>query len=104
MPVYEYQCKACGRDFEYQQRMSDPDKTTCETCGGARLKPEALAVKIATLNISQVTEFSRSGGQGRRQARWRRGGQDQRQGRRGPGGDRRQAVVVLGVEQQLERG
>jgi putative FmdB family regulatory protein len=35
MPVYEYQCKACGRDFEYQQRMSDPDKTTCEACGGA---------------------------------------------------------------------
>ena len=34
MPVYEYQCKACGRDFEYQQRMSDPDKTTCEVCGG----------------------------------------------------------------------
>jgi putative FmdB family regulatory protein len=35
MPVYEYQCQACGRDFEYQQRMSDPDKTTCEACGGA---------------------------------------------------------------------
>lgn len=35
MPVYEYECKACGRDFEYQQRMSDPDKTTCEACGGA---------------------------------------------------------------------
>jgi putative FmdB family regulatory protein len=35
MPVYEYQCKACGRDFEYQQRMSDPDKTACEACGGA---------------------------------------------------------------------
>ncbi|HEX2685305.1 MAG TPA: zinc ribbon domain-containing protein [Kofleriaceae bacterium] len=35
MPVYEYQCKACGRDFEYQQRMSDPDKTTCEACGGS---------------------------------------------------------------------
>jgi len=35
MPVYEYQCSACSRDFEYQQRMSDPDKTTCEVCGGA---------------------------------------------------------------------
>jgi excinuclease ABC subunit A len=30
----------------------------CETCNGARLKPEALAVKIAGLNVSQVTEFS----------------------------------------------
>jgi len=35
MPVYEYQCQACGRDFEYQQRMTDPDKTICEVCGGA---------------------------------------------------------------------
>jgi len=35
MPVYEYECKACGQEFEYQQRMSDPDKTTCETCGGS---------------------------------------------------------------------
>jgi excinuclease ABC subunit A len=30
----------------------------CEACDGARLKPEALAVKIAGLNISQTTEFS----------------------------------------------
>jgi excinuclease ABC subunit A len=30
----------------------------CETCDGARLKPEALAVKIGGLNVSQVTEFS----------------------------------------------
>ncbi len=34
MPVYEYQCKSCQRDFEYQQRMSDPEKDTCEACGG----------------------------------------------------------------------
>jgi excinuclease ABC subunit A len=32
--------------------------TTCETCNGARLKPEALAVKIRGLNISQVAEYS----------------------------------------------
>jgi len=30
----------------------------CEACEGARLKPEALAVKIRGLHISQVTEFS----------------------------------------------
>jgi len=32
--------------------------TACETCGGHRLKPEALAVKIDGLNISQVTDYS----------------------------------------------
>ena len=30
----------------------------CAVCHGARLKPEALAVKIAGLNISQVTAFA----------------------------------------------
>ncbi len=34
MPIYEYACKACHKEFEYQQRMSDPDKTVCEACGG----------------------------------------------------------------------
>jgi putative FmdB family regulatory protein len=34
MPVYEYECKQCHREFEYQQRMSDPEKTVCESCGG----------------------------------------------------------------------
>lgn len=34
MPVYEYECKTCHREFEYQQRMADPDKTVCEVCGG----------------------------------------------------------------------
>ncbi|WP_422000032.1 excinuclease ABC subunit UvrA [Reyranella sp.] len=33
-------------------------ESKCEACGGARLKPEALAVKIAGLNVSQTTEFS----------------------------------------------
>ncbi|MFC1673186.1 excinuclease ABC subunit UvrA [Pseudomonadota bacterium] len=32
--------------------------TNCEACSGHRLKPEALAVKIAKLNISEVTAFS----------------------------------------------
>ena len=32
--------------------------TTCDTCGGHRLKPEARAVKIAGLNISEVTDMS----------------------------------------------
>ncbi len=30
----------------------------CSTCGGARLKPEALAVKIGGLHIAQVSEMS----------------------------------------------
>ncbi len=33
-------------------------ESKCEACGGARLNPEALAVKIGGLHISQVTEFA----------------------------------------------
>lgn len=32
--------------------------TKCDSCGGTRLKPEALAVKISDLQIGQVTDFS----------------------------------------------
>jgi len=32
--------------------------TKCDTCGGMRLRPEALAVKLNGTHISEVTEFS----------------------------------------------
>jgi putative FmdB family regulatory protein len=35
MPVYEYRCTKCQKVFEYQQRMADAAKTTCEECSGA---------------------------------------------------------------------
>ncbi len=34
------------------------NNSPCEVCQGRRLKPEALAVKIAKLDISQVSDFS----------------------------------------------
>jgi excinuclease ABC subunit A len=34
------------------------DAHPCDACGGYRLKPQALAVKINALHIGQVTEFS----------------------------------------------
>jgi len=35
MPLYEYECDACGRRFERIQKFSDPLVTVCPTCGGA---------------------------------------------------------------------
>ena len=35
MPLYEYQCDACGVVFERIQKFSDPPVETCPTCGGA---------------------------------------------------------------------
>ncbi len=35
MPLYEYQCDACGHRFEVIQKFSDPLRDTCPQCGGA---------------------------------------------------------------------
>ena len=34
MPLYEYQCDACGHRFEKIQKFSDPLEDTCQKCGG----------------------------------------------------------------------
>ena len=33
MPLYEYECDACGRRFEVIQKFSDPAADTCRQCG-----------------------------------------------------------------------
>ena len=33
MPLYEYECDACGRRFEVIQKFSDPLVDTCKECG-----------------------------------------------------------------------
>jgi putative FmdB family regulatory protein len=34
MPLYEYQCDACGRAFELIRKFSDPPLEKCPHCGG----------------------------------------------------------------------
>ncbi len=38
MPTYEYRCNACKKEFEYQQKMADPDLVKCEACGEDKLE------------------------------------------------------------------
>lgn len=33
MPLYEYQCEACGERFEVIQKFSDPPADSCRKCG-----------------------------------------------------------------------
>ena len=33
MPLYEYECDACGRRFEVIQKFSDPPAEVCRECG-----------------------------------------------------------------------
>ena len=48
MPIYEYQCKACGHQHEAIQKMSDAPLTDCPDCG----KPElAKLVSAAAFRL-----------------------------------------------------
>jgi putative FmdB family regulatory protein len=38
MPTYDYQCDACGHEFELFQQMSDSPKRKCPKCGKAKLQ------------------------------------------------------------------
>lgn len=38
MPIYEYQCAACGRITERWQKFSEPPLATCPHCGGSLTK------------------------------------------------------------------
>ena len=38
MPIYEYQCEACGHYLETLQKISDPPLTECHKCGKPALK------------------------------------------------------------------
>ena len=51
MPLYEYQCDACGHTFEKIQKFSDPHEDTCPKCGG----------KVQKLISSPAIQFKGSG-------------------------------------------
>ena len=38
MPTYDYQCEACGHEFELFQQMSDSVKRKCPECSKLKLK------------------------------------------------------------------
>lgn len=38
MPLYEYECDACGRRFEVIQKFSDPPVDTCKECGSGPVR------------------------------------------------------------------
>jgi len=33
MPIYEYSCKSCGKQFECMQKISEPPVAPCPKCG-----------------------------------------------------------------------
>jgi putative FmdB family regulatory protein len=65
MPLYEYQCDACGRRFERIQKFSDPPASECPTCGGAvrkLLSPPAIQFKGSGFYITDYVKSGSSDG------------------------------------------
>lgn len=58
IPNLERRYKETESEWSREEISRYMAETPCATCGGKRLKPEALAVKIATHDISQVTDMS----------------------------------------------
>lgn len=43
MPIYGYQCQACGHVFELMQKMSDPAPAVCPSCGKPEVRKQLSA-------------------------------------------------------------
>ena len=64
MPLYEYQCDACGHRFEIiHQKFSDPPAATCPSCGGTVQKLQsapAIQFKGAGFYITDYAKKDQS--------------------------------------------
>ena len=72
MPLYEYQCDACGHRFEVIQKFSDPPIDVCPKCGGPvhkLLSSPAIQFKGSGLYITDYAkkdgEQGKDGGESR---------------------------------------
>lgn len=63
MPIYEYKCSSCDRQFEVMQRMSDAPLATCETCGGDLEKLLSAPAFQFKGSGWYVTDYAKSGDQ-----------------------------------------
>jgi putative FmdB family regulatory protein len=43
MPIYEYKCKKCGKEFELFQGITDPVAKSCKFCKGPARKVMSLS-------------------------------------------------------------
>ncbi|MGQ0736379.1 MAG: FmdB family zinc ribbon protein [Acidobacteriota bacterium] len=61
MPLYEYECDACGHRFEVIQKFSDPPRTSCERCQGSLRKLISSPAIQFKGSGWYVTDYARAG-------------------------------------------
>ena len=67
MPLYEYQCEACGQRFEMIQKFSDAPPDACRLCGKGPvqrlLSSPAIQFKGTGWYITDYAQKGKSGGE-----------------------------------------
>lgn len=62
MPIYEYQCSACGHDLEALQKMGDDALVHCPECHGETLQKKISAAGFQLKGTGWYeTDFKNSG-------------------------------------------
>ena len=62
MPIYAFECAACGHDFDRLQKLSDPDPTDCPECGKPQLKRQLTAPQFRLAGSGWYeTDFKKDG-------------------------------------------
>jgi putative FmdB family regulatory protein len=62
MPLYEYQCDACGNRFEVIQKFSDPPPDTCKVCGKGPVQRQQSSPAIQFKGSGwYITDYARKG-------------------------------------------
>jgi len=77
MPIYAYQCSACGYAEDVLQRMSDAPLSTCSACGQDTYVKQVTAAGFQLKGSGwYVTDFRDKGGQGGKDSKNGKGDQD----------------------------
>ena len=62
MPLYEYQCDACGCRFEVIQKFSDPSVESCKECGKGPVRRLLSSPAIQFKGTGwYITDYSQKG-------------------------------------------
>jgi putative FmdB family regulatory protein len=62
MPLYEYECAACGHQFEVIRKFSDPPEQKCPKCGGGPVHKLQSAPAFQFKGSGwYVTDYGKSG-------------------------------------------
>ena len=72
MPLYEYECEACGRRFELIRKFSDPPPEACTLCGRGPVNrlPSSPAIQFKGSGF-YITDYPKKGDGGKGEERGR---------------------------------